>query len=165
MPRRHDSLIPLSHQHQHALALAVIIRRRFGMLSDPMEWQNRMIERALKAYEAELRGHFEVEEEVLFPQMERYLGPLDLVGELRNEHAALRECIKRLADCPRVTGVIEPSPLRLMLLDEFSLLLERHVRKEERQLFVEFEKRMPADEALKLGREIESRLARACPRL
>jgi hypothetical protein len=30
---------------------------------------------------------------------------------------------------------------------------------------VEFEKRMPAAEALKLGREIDARLLKACPRL
>jgi hypothetical protein len=37
------------------------------------------------------------------------------------------------------------------------------VRKQERQLFVEFEKKMPADEARKLGEEIKARLAKLCP--
>ena len=165
MSRRHDSLIPLSHQHQHALALAVIIRRRFGMTGDPMVWQNQMIERVAKAYQGELRGHFEVEEEVLFPDMERHLGRLELVAELFSDHVALRDYVKRLEACPRVTNAIEVAPVRMMLLDEFSGLLERHVHKEERELFAEFEKRMPADEARKLGKEIEVRLAKVCPGL
>jgi len=165
MSRRHDSLIPLSHQHQHALALAVIIRRRFGMTTDPMMWQNEMIEKVAKAYQAELRGHFEVEEEVLFPEMERHLGRLELVGELRGEHNALRDFVIRLEACPRVAHAIEPAPIRMMLLDEFSNLLEAHVHKEERELFAEFEKKMPADEAVRLGKEIEARLARVCPGL
>ncbi len=60
----------------------------------------------------------------------------------------------------------EPGPPRYRdALDEFSALLERHVRKEERQLFVEFEQRMPAEEAVKVGREIEARLIKACPKL
>jgi hemerythrin-like domain-containing protein len=154
MSRRHDSLIPLSHQHQHALALAVIIRRRFGIEKGREAWLEEQNAKVEKAYAAELSGHFEVEESVLFPAMERNLGKLDLVGDLLDEHTKLHRLFKLLKT--------EPSFDRL---DELSLLLERHVRKEERQLFVEFEKRMPADEALKLGREIESRLARACPRL
>jgi hemerythrin-like domain-containing protein len=165
MPRRHATLIPLSHQHQHALALAVIIRRRFGMTVDPMVWQNEMIEKASKAYQAELRGHFEVEEEILFPEMERHLGRLQLVGELVTEHVALRDYVKRLEACPRITHAMELVPIRMMLLDEFSRLLEAHVHKEERELFADFEKRMPAEEARKLGAEIESRLAKACPLL
>jgi hemerythrin-like domain-containing protein len=163
--RRHESLIPLSHQHQHALALAVIIRRRFGMTTDPMTWQNEMIEKVAKAYQAELRGHFEVEEEVLFPEMERHLGRLELVGELRSEHISLRDFVIRLEACPRVAHAMEPDPIRMMLLDEFSSLLEGHVRKEERELFAEFEKKMPAVEALKIGKEIETRLAKVCPGL
>jgi hypothetical protein len=50
-------------------------------------------------------------------------------------------------------------------LDGFSALLEAHVRKEERQLFTEFEKRMPADEARKIGGQIRVRLAQACSSL
>ena len=49
--------------------------------------------------------------------------------------------------------------------DGFSALLKRHVRKEKRQLFVQFERRMPADEARKIGREIEARLLEACAKL
>jgi hemerythrin-like domain-containing protein len=162
MSRRHHSLIPLSHQHQHALALAVIIRRRFGMTTDPMIWQNEMIEKVAKAYQAELRGHFEVEEEVLFPEMERHLGRLELVGELRGEHIALRDFVIRLEACPRAAHATEPAPTRMMLLDEFSKLLESHVHKEERKLFAEFEKKMPAAVAIKLGKEIATRLAEVC---
>jgi hemerythrin-like domain-containing protein len=154
MPRRHDSLIPLSHQHQHALALAVIIRRRFGIEKGTAAWLEDQYGKVQKAYAAELNGHFEVEESVLFPAMERNLGKLDLVAELLDEHLNLHNLVKLLKT--------EPSFDRL---DELSQLLERHVRKEERRLFAEFEKRMPAAEAHRLGREIESRLRQACPRL
>ncbi len=156
MSRRHDSLIPLSHQHQHALAIAVIIRRRFGIEKGEPAWLEEMAQRTQKLYTAELSGHFDVEEAVLFPQMERYLGPLELVSELRGEHLALRDFIRRVG---KRHGVL------LRELDEFARLLERHVRKEERQLFAAFEKRMPAEEARKIGVEIEARLIKACPRL
>lgn len=156
MSRRHNSLIPLSHQHQHALAMAVIIRRRFGLEKGDEVWQAETTEKVRKLYSAELAGHFEVEETVLFPEMERYLGPLDLVAELRQDHETLRNLVERL-------DARGGAPLQT--LGEFAALLEQHVRKEERRLFPEFEKRIPLEEALRIGREIDARLARACPRL
>jgi hypothetical protein len=60
MSRRHDGLIPLSHQHQHALALAVIIKKRFGREREEEIWREDMSEKIRKLYSAELIGHFDV---------------------------------------------------------------------------------------------------------
>jgi iron-sulfur cluster repair protein YtfE (RIC family) len=154
MSRRHASLIPLSHQHQHALALAVIIRRRFGFDKGEARWREEQTEKIQKAWRAELKGHFEVEEEVLFPEMERHLGKIRLIEELLRDHRSLHGLVQ----------LLETSH-EFPLLDGFGALLEAHVHKEERELFAEFEKRMPAAEALKLGKEIDARLARLCPNL
>ena len=152
MSRRHDSLIPLSHQHQHALALVVILRRRFGVEKGEDAWLEEMLAKAQNAYRAELVGHFEVEETVLFPAMERNLGRLDLVAELLDDHRKIHVIVKGLEPHPTLSG-----------LDELSTLLEAHVHKEERRLFAEFEARRPADEALTIGREIDARLKKVCP--
>lgn len=154
MARRHGSLIPLSHQHQHALALAVIIRRRFGSEKGEKAWRAEQVETIQKAWAAELKGHFQVEEGLLFPEMERHLGKIRLVEELLRDHRSLHGLVKLLK-----TSSEYP------LLDGFGALLESHVHKEERELFAEFEKRMPADEARKLGAEIDARLAKVCPLL
>ncbi len=156
MSRRHDSLIPLSHQHQHALALAVIIKRRGGITNDEGLWRREMSEKILKLYAAELAGHFDVEEAILFTEMERYLGRLELVTELRVEHQSLRSMVQQVKACQGET---------LQFLDEFSSAIESHIRKEERRLFREFEKRMPAAEAKRVGSEIDARLVRICPGL
>ena len=152
MSRRHDSLIPLSHQHQHALALAVIIRRRFGIETGEAPWREEQVEKIQKAWLAELKGHFEVEEGLLFPEMERYLGKLRLVEELKRDHLSLHGLVMLLE-----------SSNDYALLDGFGALLESHVHKEEQELFAEFEKKMPPAEALKLGKVIETRLAKVCP--
>lgn len=151
MARRHESLIPLSRQHQHALALALIIRRRDGLEKGQASWLEETAARIRSAYTVELAGHFEVEEAVLFPGMECYLGKFELAAELVEEHRTLRGLVQRIETAPTA-----------LLFDDFSARLDAHVRKEERRLFVEFEKRMPAEEALKVGREIESRLVKAC---
>ncbi len=154
MARRHGSLIPLSRQHHNALALALVIRRRDGFGKGEAAWTEETSARIRIAFDAELAGHFQVEETVLFPEMQRNLGPLQLVVELREEHDLLRGFVQRCQTKPAIH-----------LFDGFAALLDSHVRKEERQLFVEFEKRMPADEARKVGLEIEARLLKACPRL
>jgi hemerythrin-like domain-containing protein len=156
MSRRHDSLIPLSHQHQHALALALIIKRRIGAEKGEEAWREEMAGKIQQLHSVEIAGHFEVEETILFSQMEHCLGHLDLVTELRQEHQAFRESIQ-------IIGISHPMPISI--LDEFSSAIERHIRKEERQLFAEFEKRMPAEEARKVGWEIDARLAKVCLRL
>jgi len=152
MSRRHDSLIPLSHQHQHALALAVIIRRRFGIEKKEAAWRAEQLAKIQKAWLAELKGHFEVEEGLLFPEMQRHIGKIRLVDELLRDHQSILGLIKLLttsSDFP--------------LLDGFSALLESHIHKEERELFAEFEKKMPAEGARKLGKEIAARLSKVCP--
>lgn len=152
MARRHESLIPLSRQHNHALILALTIRRRDGIEKGEPAWLEETAARIQKAYDAELHGHFAVEEEILFPDMERYLGRLSLVRQLIEEHKTLRGLVASAANAPTV-----------QLFDDFEARLDAHVHKEERKLFAEFEKRMPASEAVKLGREIEARLTKACP--
>jgi Hemerythrin HHE cation binding domain len=152
MSRRHDSLIPLSRQHNHALTLALIIRRRDGLDEGESTWLEKTAAKIRNAYAVELAGHFEVEEAVLFPEMEKYLGKLELAAQLIEEHKSLRGLVQRIETAPTA-----------LLFDDFSARLDAHVRKEEKQLFVEFETRMPAEEALKLGDEIESRLIKACP--
>jgi Hemerythrin HHE cation binding domain len=152
MARRHDSLIPLSRQHNHALILSLLVRRRDGFEKGEAAWLEETAARVQRAFDAELAGHFEVEEAVLFPDMERYLGRLKLIEDLREEHQLLRGLVHKIEIAPA-----------LPVLDDFSARLDAHVRREESQLFVEFEKRMPAKEAFKLGREIETRLIKACP--
>ncbi len=130
----------------------MIIHRRFGVEKGQNAWLEEMLAKTQNAYRAELIGHFEVEESVLFPAMERNLGKLDLVADLLDDHQKIHVIVKGLETHPALSG-----------LDELSALLEAHVHKEERRLFAEFEARMPADEALKIGREIDARLKKVCP--
>lgn len=147
MSRRHDSLIPLSHQHQHALAFALTIRRRIGMEQGEAQWFEQMVVRLKSIFENELNSHFDAEEQILFIEMERQLGKLPMVDELVAEHKELR----------KLAAQIQTSP-SFFRLSAFAELLESHIRKEERVLFAEFEARMPEAEARRLQPVIEARL-------
>ena len=70
-PMRHPSLLPLSHDHHHGLALALRCRKQGLGQIKPMGAEG-LRERAkefLEFYRANLVAHFSAEEEVLFPLM------------------------------------------------------------------------------------------------
>ena len=140
---RDKSLIPLSHQHQHALALCVQIDRALKSGKPELDhWQSE-VERLFRD---EIRYHFESEEMVLFPTAERAgsLGPL--VDELRVEHGLLR----KYADAAAKRA------LTMAELQSFVESLSAHIRKEERQLFEELQKLLSADDLVRLGSALDA---------
>ena len=66
---RDPNLIPLSRQHQHALALCVRIDRASPVGdSDMAAWQSEIAQ----IFQSEIRVHFGAEENVLFPSVRRF---------------------------------------------------------------------------------------------
>ena len=140
---RDRNLVPLSHQHQHALALCVQIER--GLQSqhpDPQHWQ----QETARLFESEIRYHFEAEEKVLFPFAQRAPSLRDLVDELRIEHVSLRQYAAGAA-----AGRLTVPELQL-----FSASLAAHVRKEEQQLFEGMQEFFSAEELARAGAELDS---------
>ena len=143
---RDPKLIPLSHQHQHGLALCVMTRRSLTKDASP-EKVAKLAQRAVDRYEVELANHFEVEEQVLFPAC----GPMPMIPELIAEHRAMEELVEKLRSAPSVE-----------LLEEFCELLSRHIRKEENELFQEIQQNMPRETLDRAGAEIDRRVVRVC---
>ena len=139
---RDPSLIPLSRQHQHALALCVRIDR--ALAKEALElsaWQTEI----QQSYEYEISGHFAAEETVLFPVARRFSELALLVDELLGEHQVLREHFARAG-------------ARTMDRDEmaaFAKLLSGHIRKEERLLFEGLQNVMSKEELASLGKALE----------
>lgn len=153
---RHPSLIPLTHDHHHGLALALRCRKQaLGQLR-PMGAQG-LKERAeeVKSFvESNLRAHFRAEEEVLFPLMLSLVPQSQrLIEELLKEHEQIRDGVGRLE---------ENAGLAKLLFD-LGDLLERHIRREERELFSLFERYVTAAEAESMGREMEKFLPERKP--
>jgi hemerythrin-like domain-containing protein len=80
---RDPSLIPLSHQHQHALSLCVRLARALQAGAvDLGVWQLEVHQH----YANEVQFHFAAEEKVLFPAARRFPELAMLVEELAGEH-------------------------------------------------------------------------------
>src|ERR1700732_2999244 len=89
---RDKNLIPLSHQHQRALALCVRIDRAQPIPeADLSAWQVEIEH----LYDQEIETHFSAEEEILFPGARQHSELIPLVEGLTNDHAALREFFSR----------------------------------------------------------------------
>ena len=119
---RDKSLIPLSHQHQRALALCVRIDRASPIpVADLEAWQLEITQ----LFQQEIAIHFAAEEDVLFPAARKFAELAPLVEELLAEHMILR-------------GDFSQAEARAMSTDGllgFAQRLAAHIRKEERQLF------------------------------
>jgi hemerythrin-like domain-containing protein len=140
---RDRNLIPLSHQHQHALALCVRIER--GLASekpDPQHWQQEIAQ----IFDSEIRYHFEAEEKVLFPFAECVPSLRNLVDELRVEHGSLRQYAAGAA----------AGRLSVPEIQRFAASLASHVRKEERQLFEIMQESFSAEELTRVGGQLDS---------
>lgn len=150
---RDKSLVPLSRQHQHALALCVRLDRARPIADADLErWQAEM----QQSFEQEFSIHFAAEEKELFPAAARFEELRPTVEELLAEHATLREFFARAA----------ARSLDAQALAAFGETLSAHVRKEERQLFEGLQRVMSAQELSALGPVLDRELAdtrNACP--
>jgi hemerythrin-like domain-containing protein len=149
---RDKNLIPLSRQHQHALALCVRLDRALRADETDLEsWQAEMAQ----IFEQEISIHFAAEEGQLFPAAAQFPELRTVVQELLDEHALLRDFF----------AGAQSRSLDRTALSSFAGQLAQHIRKEERQLFEGMQKVMSAAELETVGAALDSALkdaAQAC---
>lgn len=149
MAKRHASLVPLSHDHHHGLALGLrLVQGDNALLNDGWTHdraaQARMV---LDFYNRELRHHFAAEEDALFPAMRRDIPDSSgLIDSLVEQHRVMENIISRLrnADGDELAA----------LLVQLGEVLEQHIRSEERDLFVLYQNHYSDEEANRLGAAI-----------
>jgi hemerythrin-like domain-containing protein len=155
--RRHPSLIPLSHQHRDALALAFRLHHPappgpVTAMTPASTPQSRAAD-VLAFFARDLAAHFRAEEEVLFPFLRARQDRRELLNLLVTEHREL----EALRD--RVAGAADDAALA-PALTAFADLLEAHVRREERELFEHFPEPIAAADAEALAAGIRGAIAR-----
>ncbi len=147
--KRHKSLISLSHDHQHGLALALRLKYSKKPLSSSPEEEISMLKKELAdKYEKVLRKHFSTEEKFLVPGFEEN----ELIKQMLYEHRKLEGLYNKI-----VNGT-EKWTLRQQRdkLNLFGELLDLHIRFEERELFPMIEKTLSEEELMKLGKKLNA---------
>lgn len=142
---RDKNLIPLSHQHQRALALCVRIDRASPIAAPDLEaWQSEIAQ----LFQSEIGAHFAAEEHIVFPAAAKFDELKALVGELISEHADLRTHFEGAG-----RGSMSANDV-----GDLARRLSAHIRKEERQLFERMQRLMSREELALLGGNLEMAL-------
>ena len=144
---RDRNLIPLSHQHQHALALCVQIDRSLQAGTADLEALQAQIR---TMFNLEIRRHFAAEEEVLFAEAAAFAELKPLVDQLLAEHVRLRDYFARA----------ERRELDAATLRKFAELLSTHIRREERELFEACQRLFSAEKLTAVGAALDTALRR-----
>ena len=143
---RDPSLIPLSHQHHNGLALCVLTDQ--CMASDQSVANVRQLAaRIVDRYDIEMSNHFQLEEELLFPQLRQ----LPLVSELIEQHRTITGLVDELRANPNLQAVCR-----------FCELLRTHIRREERELFEDAQRTLSREQLDAIGLELNARAVQVC---
>jgi hemerythrin-like domain-containing protein len=143
MSRRHEALIPLTHDHHHALKRARLLAEaaQHGEVSELCA----TVQSFVSFCDGELIGHFREEEEQLLPLLAPGNEKTDgLVARILLEHVALHRLVRQLrAQLAAGTPDAETA-------SETAGLLRAHIRMEEERLFPLIEQRVAEEDLLHL---------------
>jgi len=147
--KRDKALYILSHDHHHGLILAQLIKKgspQYKNLPNTTEGKKNY---SIKFYYDELVKHFEDEENILFPVVNGKDDEIDnLVEEIITEHKKIKQLVNQLESDEDVENT----------LDELGNILESHIRKEERNLFMKIQEILTENELTSIEKQLtESR--------
>ena len=145
MSRRHDTLIPLTHDHHHTLAQA---RRLQDAAKNEDKTERRNVANDfVNFYFGRAMRHFHEEEELFFAPVVDHPDTRDLVihavSDHLRSHAMVRTLKRQISD-----GEADPE-----LLVRIAALLKEHVRFEEQDLFPLIERLIPEEDLNDLATE------------
>ena len=150
--KRHPAFVSLSQEHHDGLLLATRLQQGTNALlrlwSHDLHWQSEYV---VKFFDDNLRQHFSVEEEIVFPIARKYLPEHSgMIQKLIDQHKDM----KSIAESLRL-----PVEEKLQnLLTQFGKILEAHIRIEEREFFPLCEAHIPEEEIRAMGVRINKLL-------
>ena len=162
MVKRHSALIPLSKEHFSHLVYAK--RLREGKPENiESNWPERSDEKKLihqtkEYFTVDMLHHFELEEQEVFPIYKMYLEEnspeKELLDFIIKHHKIVKEKIISI-------DTLEGKEL-VKQLKEIGTDIEEHIRKEERQLYEDIQKKIPTDELMEIGRILKEKSILKC---
>ncbi|MEJ2194957.1 MAG: hemerythrin domain-containing protein [Ignavibacteriaceae bacterium] len=125
--KRHSALHSLSHDHHQGLILAQQLKKGAPQYKGMPKTLEEKRHYTISFFDSDLKKHFSAEEEILFFFVQNKNTEIDnLISEIIGEHRKM----EKLVDKIQITDELEN------ILDELGWLLESHISKEERKLFM-----------------------------
>ncbi|MFW5700071.1 MAG: hemerythrin domain-containing protein [bacterium] len=132
--KRHEKLIPLSREHHKMLLLAQLLKKDAPAYRGMPALLPEKLHYAVHTYKSLIIDHFHREEIYLFPVIKSVSVADELVTELEAEHQQIKSRFDKI-----LNGFVHDKEN----VHNLALLLESHVRKEERQLFQIVQNELP----------------------
>jgi len=146
--KRAEQLQKLSHQHHNGLMAVLLLKKGIekkaavGVLSGFI----------VHCWESELRKHFIKEEVYLHPYFLHLPGLMPMYEQMKNEHHVIR----------RMIDAIRNGESSEELITSFYTLLEKHIRFEERELFMYIQEHIAAEHFAAVEQSLDVLTAKAC---
>jgi hemerythrin-like domain-containing protein len=139
--KRHEALHSLSHHHHYALVMSLRLKKA-EMKEKNGESTSELIE-ALREFWPGSQEHFQEEETILLPAYAQY-GEVDRpeIIEMLLEHVRIRAA---------VNSIIRQISIEPEDFHQLGVLLEKHIRKEERIIFPLIEEALPEERLMELA--------------
>lgn len=149
--KRHESIAPISRQHHEGLLAARLLQHGAPPYKGMPTTATAKRDYILDLLQRHLRPHFTLEEATVFALAASFSEDLRRqTGELQAEHRQLEALIQAL---PQAAEAALPDKLH-----EVGLLLERHIRKEERVFFEQVQAELPEHQLQLLQAQVAEHL-------
>ncbi|OZU88065.1 hypothetical protein CIL03_13100 [Virgibacillus indicus] len=143
---RHESLKPLSRHHMIGLHVALKLKRAG---TEDSRWSVEEIKQDTKEFwDPDGQEHFREEEEILLPAYSLFadIEKQPEITEMLLEHVKIRAGMDE---------VLNTDTVNLAQMHKLGILLEAHIRKEERVVFPMIEKALPEEMLVELAPYLE----------
>ncbi len=146
--KRHEALQPLSRQHHSGLLIALLLNKgiKKNALLDVLS------DFICDCWTKELHDHFELEETVLLPAVNKKQFPISLTEQLLEEHQQIRMLVKKAFDRSMAENDIIT----------FASLLEKHIRFEEKVFFPKAESVLSASSLNEIALLLKQSVIQSC---
>ncbi|MBS4043384.1 MAG: hypothetical protein KGZ59_06165 [Chitinophagaceae bacterium] len=142
--KRIEALAPLSRDHHNSLILAQLLKKgapKYKELPTQLEEKR---DYALQHFEEHIKSHF-IQEEIVLKSVKHIDSSINLICiEIFDEHKKLHQLFSSLKNSVDIENA----------LDEIGILLEAHIRKEERILFPILQEKCSTDELNRIHQQL-----------
>ena len=146
--KRNENLKTLSWEHHDGLVVS--FRLQQGLKKNAKSEE--MSKYILHIWNDMLENHFRQEEHTITPKIMRSEKGIGFVNQMMEEHEKIRKLINK----------IESDRTNTQIIEEFALLLNQHIRFEERQLFPLFEQEAGHEKLQEVGRFLKEHHNPSC---
>lgn len=162
MVKRHNALVPLSKEHFSHLVFAKRLREGKPEKIES-NWpensdEKKLILQTKEYFIIDMLHHFELEEQEVFPFYKMYIEDnspeKELLDFILEHHQIVKQKIQSIES-------LQGKEL-LSKLKEIGIDIEEHIRKEERQLYNDIQKKIPTDELIEIGKVLQEKSILKC---